>query len=76
MAPFVSCQMLESVECSLTGWTDMYAFAIVLGDIFGGLVGWRRIPGDFDHCMDLRLSSGEESDGHGVYTVSRICRRL
>jgi hypothetical protein len=74
VAALMACQMLESVEGSLTCWTDMDAFAVVLGDSFGGLVaGWRML-GHFDHSVDLGLWFGGESDGHLMYRRIR-CRQ-
>jgi hypothetical protein len=45
----------------------MDAFAVILGDSFGGLVaGWRML-GHFDHSVDLGVWFGGESDGHLMY---------
>ena len=66
----MSCQMLESVESSLTCCADMNALSVVLSNGFAGIVvGWRMLS-DFDRSMNRALLFGIGSDSH-LYLVER-----
>lgn len=74
VAALMSCQMLESVESSLTCFTDMNALSVVLGNGFSSIVVEGRMLGDFDHSVDRALLFGNGSDSHLV--SRRMYRRL